>query len=429
MKIVVLGGGLSGLAASYKLSKAGNELTILEKESFLGGLASSYSIDWEGKNYWITKTYHHILHGDDATVNLIKELGIGEKIHKKRVGTGFLYKSKIWKFSSPIEILRFPLPLYDKIKLAKFILKISKKVNWDDAEGMNAKDWIIKEAGEKNFEILFRQLIWNKFHEPAEKISAPWFGTRFAKEPTSFLKKFGWLEGGVQQIIDLMKKNIEESSGTIKLGVQIRKIIEEKKKVIYVENGQVKEEGFDILISTLPPQTFLELIDEVPEDLRSKLEGIKYLSCICACIGLKKIPTNVYWTNILDGNLPFVVIFNHTALYEDSAPSGKCVLYLVTYLRKDEEFWKKTEKEIFDIYMKSFNEIFPGFDANVEWYRIEKFKDAEAIYSLNFENPPISKDGMYFAGIYRIYPKIRNMASAIESGFEVANKILDDYAK
>ena len=79
--------------------------------------------------------------------------------------------------------------------------------------------------------------------------------------------------------------------------------------------------------------------------------------------------------------------------------------------------------------MKALNNIFPGFDTNVEWYKIAKFKNAEAIYSLNFENPPISKDGLYFAGIYRIYPKIRNMASAIESGFEVANKILDDYAK
>lgn len=429
MKIAILGGGLSGLAAGYRLSEKSNEVTILEKEDFLGGLASSYSIPWDGKNYWITKTYHHILHGDDTTINLIKELGLGSKFHKKKVKTGFLYKNKIWRFSSPIEVLKFPIPVIDKIKLAKFILKISNKKNWDDAEGMNAKDWIIKEAGEKNFEVFFRQLIWNKFNESAEKISAPWFGTRFAKEPASFLKKFGWLEGGIQQMVDLLAKSIEKNGGNIKLNVRIRKVIKDKKRVIYVENDQVKEDDFDAVISTLPPKTFLELVDEVPDELREKLKDIKYLSCICACIGLKHMPTEVYWTNILDKNLPFVVIFNHTALYQDSAPSGKYILYLVTYLRSDNEFWGKGEKEIFDIYMKSFNSVFPGFDADIEWYKVTKFKDAEAIYSLNFENPPISRDGLYFAGIYRIYPKIRNMASAIESGFEVADKILGDHTE
>ena len=429
MKIAILGGGLSGLSAGYRLSKKGNEVTILEKENFIGGLASSYSIPWDGKKYWITKTYHHILHGDDTVINLIKELGLGDKFHKKKVSTGFLYKNKIWRFSSPIEILKFPMPIIDKIKLAKFILKISGKKNWDDAEGMNAKEWIIKEAGEKNFEIFFKQLIWNKFNETAEKISAPWFGTRFAKEPTSFLKKFGWLEGGIHQIVDLLAKCIEGNGGKIKLNVQIRKIIKDKKRVIYVENNEVREDNFDIVISTVPPETFLGLIDESPDKLQEKLENIKYLSCVCACVGLKETPTEIYWTNILDENLPFVVMFNHTALYEDSAPKEKCVFYILTYLRENEELWEKNEKEIFDIYMESFGKIFPDFDKNIEWYRIAKFKNAEAIYSLNFENPPVSTDGFYFAGIYRIYPKIRNMASAIESGFEVADKILDDYGK
>ena len=44
---------------------------------------------------------------------------------------------------------------------------------------------------------------------------------------------------------------------------------------------------------------------------------------------------------------------------------------------------------------------------------------------MDFENPPISIDNIYFAGIYRTYPKIRNMATAIESGLEVAKKIKD----
>ena len=89
MKVIILGGGLSGLAAGYRLSKAGNEVTILEKEDYLGGLASSYAISWGGKNYWLTKTYHHILHGDETTINTIKELNLESKLNRKKVKTGF----------------------------------------------------------------------------------------------------------------------------------------------------------------------------------------------------------------------------------------------------------------------------------------------------------------------------------------------------
>lgn len=426
MKAIILGGGLSGLAAGYRLSKAGNEVTILEKEDYLGGLASSYTINWDGNNYWLTKTYHHILHGDETTFNIIKELGLESKLNKRKVKTGFIYNSKIFGFSTPLEILRFPLPLMDKIRLAKFILKVSRKKRWDDVERMNAREWIVREAGEKNFKVFFDQLIINKFHQPAEEISAAWFGTRFAKEPSSFLKKFGWLEGGVQQIIDGLAKGIEKNGGSIKTDTNIERIVGREKSVVYVRDGKKTEERVDAIVSTLPPEIFLGLANMPAEEIEKEFKKIGYLSCICACIGLSYNPTEYYWLNVLDKTLPFVVVFNQTALYEDSAPPGKAALYLLTYLRKTEDLWKKDEKEIFEIYMNALEKIFPGCRNKVEWHKITKFEHAEAIFGPDFQNPPISDDGLYFAGIYRIFPKIRNMASAIESGFEAADAVLKE---
>src|SRR3989304_3784998 len=42
VKIIILGGGLSGLTCGLTLIKAGHEVIILEKEDELGGLARSY---------------------------------------------------------------------------------------------------------------------------------------------------------------------------------------------------------------------------------------------------------------------------------------------------------------------------------------------------------------------------------------------------
>ena len=44
-KIVILGGGITGLAAATHLADAGYDITILEKEAKTGGLAAS--LQWK----------------------------------------------------------------------------------------------------------------------------------------------------------------------------------------------------------------------------------------------------------------------------------------------------------------------------------------------------------------------------------------------
>jgi protoporphyrinogen oxidase len=420
MRIGIIGAGLTGLTAAFLLSK-NHDVTVFEKENFLGGMASSYLIKWNGKTYPITKTYHHILDGDKTTIDIIKRLGLGKKFHRKRVKQGFVYNNKILGFSTPLEILKFPILLTDKIRLAKFVLFDLKQKDWSKLEGINAKEWIIEKAGKKNFNVFFKQLIINKFHESPEKIAASWFGTRMVKESSSFLKKFGWLRGGVVQIVNNFAKSIRKNKGKILTNVKIVSI--KNKRITYIRNKKRKKIDFDIIVSTIPPETFLKIIDKVPKKLGASLKKIKYLSCISSTIGLKKKLFDQYWLNILDKNLPFVVLFNHTALYEDASSKGKSVCYLVTYLNSNEKLWKKSENEIKEIYVNAIKKIIPEFEESIEWWKIFKVKYAEAIYKVGFSNPPISYNGIYFAGIYRIYPKIRNMASAMEEGINVAKEI------
>jgi protoporphyrinogen oxidase len=425
MKVIILGGGLSGLAAGYTLAKKELEVKILEKENFLGGLASSFKVEWDGKEYWVPKTYHHILAKDKTTVEFIEKLGLKEKLRRKKVKTGFIYQNKVFGFSSPTEILKFPLSLKDKIKLALFVLKVSRKKDWGDIEKINAKDWIIKEAGKRNYETIFEQLIRNKFNEPPEKISAAWFGTRFAVEPSSFLKKFGWLKDGLQQFIDSFAKEIEKN-GEIETNIEVEKIKLKENRIVYRKEKKKIEENYDALISTIPPEIFLKIAKNPSKRIKEEFGRIKYLSCVCAAFGLSKSPTEYYWLNVLDKNKSFVAFFNYTQLFEDLAPNGKSIIFLVNYLRKNDKLWKMNEREIFSLYLKNLKEVFPGIEKEIEWWRVNKFEHAEAIFSLDFKNPPVSEGNVYFAGIYRIFPKIRNMASALESGIEAAETLLGE---
>lgn len=415
MKICIIGGGLTGLSAAFKLSKKGHEVTILEKENFLGGLASSFEIEWNGKKYSIASCYHHILEGDETTIKIINEFGLRNKLHKKRVKLGFLYKNKIKS------ILSLNIPLIEKLKIGKFVLKCNLKRNWEDVKE-NAEEYISREAGKKNYEILFKKLIYNKFGIDGSKISAAWFCSRFAKESRSFLKKFGWLEGGISQIVNGFARRIEENGGKIIKNAEVKKIEFENEtaRKVFFKN---ESESFDLIISTIAPEAFLKLNENFPK-LYPKLKEIKYLPVICTTFGLSKNLTDFYWINILD-DLECSAIFCNSNLYEDVCPKGKSVMYIVKYLNAENPFWKKEDEEIEKKFEEEGDIVFGEFSENVEWKKTFRNRYAVPLFHANYKNPPMRGHlkNVYFAGISRIYPKVRNMASAIESGFEVAGSI------
>src|SRR3989338_2318810 len=426
MKVVILGAGVSGLAAARELSKR-NEVTILDREEFTGGMASPYHINWDGNDYSIMKTYHHVLGRDASTLKFIKEMSLGSKLHWKKIKTGFVYRGKIYGFSTPIEILKFPIPFIDKIRLAKFLLVDMKRSDWSSLERTTAKEWVTKKAGELNYKLFFEKLARNKFQRPPDDISAAWLGGRLSKEADSARKKFGALYGGFGQITEALIRQCENLGVEIINGASGTKICNKgKKSVSYTKNGKQYTLAADVVINTLPPQIYMKLVEYLSPELRRVMEKINYLSVICVCVGTKLRSRGYYWLNVLDENLPFSVLFESTALYEDAAPQGKSVYYIATYLPKSDPLWKKTDQDIIDLYLNSTNKFIPGFSENVEWIRITRFENAEAVYYQNFENPPIKADGVYFAGIYRIYPKTRDIASPIESGIEAAQRILRD---
>ncbi len=431
-KIIIIGAGASGLGAACKLLESGKdfEITLIEKEKSVGGIAGRWEIDWDGKKYFIEKGYHHILDGDQTTMDFAKKLGLGDKLHFKSVKQGFVYKGKAYGFSTPLEILQFPIPIIDKIKLAKFSLLDTKRKDWGPLEKTTAKDWVIKIAGKNNYETFFERLIWNKFHILPDEISAPWLGTRLAKESSSFMKKFGWLEGGESSVLYKLAEYLKEHGVKIFTGASIYKIENnEKKKRIFFMNGTKQEVvEADAVISTIAPRVFLKLVPNVSKELKERMEKIKYLSCSCLAVGLNKKFTDRYWINILEKDVPVSAIFCRSNLYEDSAPQGKSVMYIITYMKHGEDFWFKSEDEIKKAYTDYAERIFPGFKQAIEWERLAKLEWVEAIYDMDYENPPITDgNGFYFAGIYRFFPKIRNVASALESGIEAAEKILEDF--
>src|SRR5215213_7010040 len=96
-RVVIIGGGLTGLTAAYKLSKTqGLEITVIERGNQLGGLAADFVL--QGTH--IEKTYHHLFRSDVAILNLVEELGLQEKLIWCESSLGIFYEGKTYPFMS-----------------------------------------------------------------------------------------------------------------------------------------------------------------------------------------------------------------------------------------------------------------------------------------------------------------------------------------
>jgi protoporphyrinogen oxidase len=127
-RVAVLGAGVSGAYAAWKLAAAGHQVTLYDKLAHIGGLASSFQ--QYGRYYPLG--YHQILSSDTFLHQVLKELGLWGRVLQNKVKMLFWYQGRAYDFGNPLDVLRFPLPLKAKLGLARLAAVARLKSNWDD---------------------------------------------------------------------------------------------------------------------------------------------------------------------------------------------------------------------------------------------------------------------------------------------------------
>ena len=178
MKIAIIGAGYGGMAAAYDLRKAGHAVTIFESAEYVGGLASGFKEphwDWS-----VEKFYHHWFQTDSEMLGLTRELGLEDKVRFPRPFTVMLYKNKWYPFDSILKALLFPGLGFglDKIRFGFVGLFLRLTDNWRALEKVTADEWMMKWAGKKVYEQMWKPLLIGKFGPYYKDVNMAWMWSR-----------------------------------------------------------------------------------------------------------------------------------------------------------------------------------------------------------------------------------------------------------
>lgn len=433
-RIAIIGGGFTGLTAAYKLAQKGHKITIFERGSELGGLASGFKI--EGAN--LEKAYHHLFKTDRDIINMTRELGIEEKLEWHESSLSIYYGGKLYPFMTPFDLLKFaPLNFFNRIRAGVVVLFLGKYKNWQRFKNITASTWMRKWSGKQVFSVIWEPLLKGKFDRYHDKISMAWLWARLhiranSKDKGDSKEKLGYFNGGFDVFVKALESKIRKYGGDIHLESNVESISNDQDNNVVVKvNGN--DEIFDACISTLPSHVFARLIQSSSKDeeyLR-KLNSIDYLGAVLLIFSSNQSLSKYYWHNINDLESPFLVFIQHTNLIPKSEYSNKDVYYIGSYVPHDHKYFEMNDVEIKSLWFENLRKIFPAFDEKqISELSVFKFKNAQHIvdteYSKKIPDFKTPLANVYLSNFSQIFPEDRGTNYAVRDGVRIAELLIND---
>ena len=440
MRVGIVGAGAAGLAAAYDLGREGHRPVVYERAPFLGGQASTFDVG--GRR--LERGYHHLFTSDTAIVELIEEIGLGQRMRWIDSKVGTFHDGKIYDFVTPLDLLKFtPLSFADRIRLGLITLYLQRRKSWRELEAVTAADWLRKYAGRRAYDAFWRPMLRGKFGERHyDRVNMAWVWgkvqSRVASRGRSMVReKLGYPIESFGEVFDVLAQRVQEAQGEVHLGSSVSRIVVDDGRAtgleVSVGGGETRLEPFDAVIATTPSYIFPRLVPPLPESYRARLSGVDYMAAVLVILVLDRPLSHVYWLNVADRSLPFVGVIEHTNLIPPEHYDGNHIVYLSNYVGTDHPYYKMDHDQLLSEYTPHLRKINSGFDPSwiVTSYH-HKVDAAQPIVGVNYSQAipdhrtPFQR--LYLANTTQIYPEDRGTNYSVRMGRRIARMLMDDLA-
>lgn len=412
-----------GLTFAYDLLKRGYKVDIYEKDEQLGGMSAHF--DFSGLN--IEKYYHFVCGPDDPMFEMMKELGIYDKLKWTDTKMGLYYQGQLYKWGGPFELLAFPKAnLIEKARYGLHVFCASKYKNWARLDKLTALNWIKKWEGETGYNKFWDSLFHLKFYEIKHDIAAPWLWSRLARVAKSrkniFQERMGYIQGGSKVFIDKLEEQILQMGGRIFLNSPVEQICITDQKVQGIVTKE-KFSSYDSVVSTMPIQYISEVTPCLPDKDRIKLEKLDNVGVVCIIAKLKQQLTENFWLNITDRNMDIPGMIELSNL---NLSLGEHIIYVPFYLHKNNPMFKESDEYFVNKVSQYIHKINSALNnESIKDIRVFRYDYAQPVCTTEFLNklPAIQsneREGLYIVDTAYCYPEDRSINESVK----IARKVI-----
>lgn len=394
-RVAIIGAGISGLTAAYRVQQAGLEPVLFEASGRVGGvIRTSHTHDCLlelGPDCWANNK--------PAALELVKELGLEDQVqgtkpntrrsfilHKgtlKRLPQGFFL---IAPMSIPALIKTPIISWPGKIRMAFELIKPRKKVVGDESLSSFVKRRFGQEALERiaqpmvsgiytadpdklSLEATFPQFLeWEQTEGSVikalrkkarkEKKSRSQTGGEIKAAAGPRYGLFVTLKSGMETLPETLKSKLDE--GSIKLNTRVLKVIPNADGVaIETESGT---ETFDAVMLAMPANLSGELLSEACPEAAEGLKSVEYSGSAVANLVFKRDQIAHALDGIgavvpaIEGRNLVAVSFSHQK-FEGRAPDGVAIIRVFMGGALQPELAGKPESELTEIALKEARDI------------------------------------------------------------------------
>jgi squalene-associated FAD-dependent desaturase len=447
--VIVIGGGLAGLAAGVALAESGWRVRLFEQRPFLGGRATSYVLP-DGEH--VDNCQHVTLGCCTNLDDFYRRVGSADKIkffdrllfldpqgRRGEMQAGLLPAP----FHMTGSFAKFaPLTLRDKFSIARAMLAILRSKghprDLDETNAISMLEWLHRQHQTKGaIERFWRVVLVSALDEDLDKTDARYgidvFWKAFLSNRTGY--RMGVPVVPLAELYDGCKLAIEKKGGEVQLRCPVRRIHIEDGAIIAVKFDNDREESADAYVFAVPHTTFAELL---PPETReadpafTNLQNLKDAPITGVHFWFDREVTNEPFITLLDTTTQWV--FNKTALYgpTSTVENGKNktnTQYLQLVISASYNLLQKPRQEIIDLCLKEVRQALPAA-LNANLVKATVIKEAAATFS---PEPGVDRwrpkqetsiRKLFLAGDWTATGWPATMEGAVRSGYLAAEAVL-----
>ncbi len=392
MKVAVLGAGPCGLTAAWELAKNGADVTVIEKDSRVGGLCKTtrkqgYQFDLGG---------HRFISKDRQLVGNIREL-MGDDLLTRERKSVIRFRDRSFDYPINIRNVLGAATLNMNLKFAAGYLGGFHK-SGRAPEG-SFERWVDDKFGRPLNDYFFKPYTEKLWGIPASRLSDDWAAQRISllnvkdallkslpftgETPRTYAKMYYYPKGGIGAIFEKMASDIKRLGGTILTDMEPVRLETEGSRVSRViigKNGAGHSSVTpDKLLSTIPLDILAKLI-RPGISTKVSFRSLRFLNIM---LDSKEFSENT-WMYVPEPEFIMTRIQEPKRRSPFSAPEGKTSVMLEIPCEYEDAIWSMSDDDLLETVLVNLKALGFDIEGEVKGYFSTRARHAYPRYEMGY---------------------------------------------